>query len=316
MRGVAAVLAGLVMLAAAPSAAQERALALSQTPVAIAPADLAPGVSITGAWVLDSPDPDFGGLSGLEIAQGTLTAVTDRGHRLTARLGGDGDGPLTGARLAPLTDRQGHPLAGAWADAEGLAWLGGALFVSFERDHRIVRLEGNRTAEILRPEGAGRLAGNAGMEALAALPDGRLIALSEKRAGGSLSAWAGPPDAALAPLRVPVLSRHAVTGADAGPGGWLHVLFRHWSPETGVSIRLRAYPPGPDLDGARHVAGFEDASGIDNMEGVAAVPSPDGGLALWVVGDDNFNSGQRTVLIRLALPEPGRLQDLPRAAME
>ena len=36
---------------------------------------------------------------------------------------------------------------------------------------------------------------------------------------------------------------------------------------------------------------------VDNFEGIAAVRRPDGGVRLYILSDDNFNPGQRTLLL-------------------
>jgi hypothetical protein len=36
---------------------------------------------------------------------------------------------------------------------------------------------------------------------------------------------------------------------------------------------------------------------IDNFEGVAAAPSPSGGLRFYLISDDNFSKSQRTLLV-------------------
>jgi hypothetical protein len=43
---------------------------------------------------------------------------------------------------------------------------------------------------------------------------------------------------------------------------------------------------------------------LDNMEGVAAAPLPNGGTRLWIVSDDNFRPWMRTLLVTLDVP-PG-----------
>ncbi|MDB5421700.1 MAG: hypothetical protein JWR59_1647, partial [Brevundimonas sp.] len=36
---------------------------------------------------------------------------------------------------------------------------------------------------------------------------------------------------------------------------------------------------------------------VDNFEGLAAVPKPDGGVRFYLISDDNFSSAQRTLLL-------------------
>ena len=82
-----------------------------------------------GGLALSSPDPNFGGISGLLVAPdgGTMTAVTDRGYWITARLSYDSNGWLTDvgeARMAAIGGPNGTALKGKKEkDAESLAQL-------------------------------------------------------------------------------------------------------------------------------------------------------------------------------------------------
>ncbi len=73
---------------------------------------------------------------------------------------------------------------------------------------------------------------------------------------------------------------------------------------TGVSIRVLRYHLAqdglPDARTAETLAAWETASGIDNMEAIAAFrDGPDAPVTLWIVSDDNFNAIQRTILVAL-----------------
>ncbi|MCX7932146.1 MAG: esterase-like activity of phytase family protein, partial [Rhodovarius sp.] len=159
-----------------------------------------------GGLVLDRAAIGFGGISGLALAPDlTLTAVSDRGRWWTAPLllaGGVpvGLGPL---RSGPLRDSAGLPLPrGFLADAEALAAAPeGGWYVAFEGRHRLVHyadLDGPGRP-LPAPPGLAQAPGNGGIEALAVLADGRLIALAEHYADAadpSLRwAWIGAPGA-------------------------------------------------------------------------------------------------------------------------
>lgn len=271
------------------------------------------GLAPAGAWELRSPHPGFGGLSGLLVEDGRLLAVTDQGWWFGARLAASGGGlRLEDARLAPMRDPGGDSYTKAGGDAEGLARLGETLAVSFERDHRVMFLrETGRLGGTIQSRRFERLPSNKGLEALASLPDGRLIALTEARDDSGLDDSGVPvfligPDGAVTEARLPPAGRHAVTGADVGPDGRLYLVLRHFSFLTGVSIRVMRYRLGEDglpLAGtAETLAAFENASGIDNMEGIA-VERADGASRLWLVSDDNFNAIQRTLLLRFEVSD-------------
>ena len=97
-----------------------------------------------GTLKLTSPDSEFGGLSGFIVsADGTrFLAITDASHWLTGELK-YANGRLvgiSGTTIAPLRDKAGTPLSGKAGDAEGLTGsLDGDVYVSFERDHRILK---------------------------------------------------------------------------------------------------------------------------------------------------------------------------------
>jgi hypothetical protein len=194
------------------------------------------------------------------------------------------------------------------ADAEGLTLVEGCLAVSFERNHRIMvlgdsgRLEERHLAGIPAdfPE-------NEGLEALATLPDGRLIALAEKADGVKIPMIIA--DLATGGVAEEQLRRrksHVATGADLGPDGRLYLLARHRLPFLwrifGSSIRITRYrlrPDGFPLDSSVEVlATFTGNSSIDNLEGLAIERGPSGSTHLWLIADDNFSSWERTLLLR------------------
>ena len=289
---------------AAPAQGAARGIAVTAAPVTLTPDRLAPGMRIAGAWHLTSPDPAFGGFSGLLVEGERLTAVGDRGVWLTGRIA-LAEPPVTALSLAPLRGAEGSPLTGAAADAEGLARHKVGLVVSFERDHRLHVWRDGRAGPALRPKGASALPLNAGMEALAGLAEGGLLAIAEGRAGDGFPLWLIARDGAVTRASLPAISRHAVTGADLGPDGRLYLVLRHWSRATGISVRVMVYDLGADglpvAESAAVLAAFGRDSGIDNMEGIAAVPDGQGGVVLWLLADDNFNPPQRTILAALAL---------------
>jgi len=322
-----AALAALGLAAAGP-VGWERALpGGGRLPVTAEPVTLSggtfSGATLAGAWQLWSAHPRFGGLSGIVVEDGRLRTLTDQGWWFGAELAGQGGRLLLeDARIAPMRDPGGETYRKAGGDAEGLARFGDGLAVSFERDHRIMLLRAaGQLGGTLQFRAFERLPSNEGLEALATLPDGRLIAFAESREEAGVPVFqidpdagepAEPDDAAqgeeaagetgLVEAHLPVPGRHRVTGADVGPDGRLYLVLRHFALTTGVSIRVMRYRLGEDglplAGSAETLAAFEQGSGIDNMEGIAVEAAPDGGLRLWLVSDDNFNPIQRTLLLR------------------
>ena len=311
-RGIAVGLSAAVLVAVglavgcARSAAQAEAtgaLQVRATPVEIAPAELH-GLRLLDAVELMADHAAFGGFSGLLVDDGRLTAVSDFGWLLTAALA-DGIG-LGDADFRPLPGASGSGDKTA-SDAESLALLEGRLAVGFERDHRIEIMEDGRIAREHRDRRFERMPSNGGLEALATLPSGRLLAIGEEPIDGAFPAFVLHPDGGIAAGALPQVERHSVTGADIGPDGRLYLLRRDWSIIAGVSIRLERYrldPSGFPRPETREVlAAFESASGIDNMEGIAVWEPPGGGVRLAIVSDDNFNLMQRTLLMLFEVVE-------------
>ena len=274
------------------------ALRIDADPVEVAPGRLN-GLRLVDAVVLKSGHPQVGGFSGLLVGDGRLTAVTDQGWLLEADLApGDAVG-LGPAEFAPLP---GSGAGRKWAsDSESLARSEGRLAIGFERDHRIELIDGARIADEIRDRAFERLASNQGLEALASLPDGRLLAVAEAPVDGAFPAFVIGPDGRDAAGLLPRAGRHYVTGADVGPDGRLYLVRRDWSILVGLSARIERYWLGKDgiprPETREVLAEFESASGIDNMEGIALWRDPDGATRLAVISDDNFNPIQRTLLL-------------------
>lgn len=292
------------LLAAAPAAAQsptEGGAALDiQAAAATLTPDLLDGVALDGAWVLTADHPAFGGLSGLIVEDGALTAVTDQAHWLTARID-PGDGALAGARIAPILGRTRAILDKAGGDAESLTRRGGDLLLGLEQDHRIARhLGAGRIGGDLRSPAFRGLGGNAGLEALATLPGGRLIALAEGTADAATAVFVIARDGSVTRGTLPRTTPHVVTAADLGRDGRLYTAWRHYDPQVGVAIEVRRHDLGADglplAETGRTLAAFGPGSGIDNIEALAL-----DGPRLWLVSDDNFNPLQRTILVGLTL---------------
>ncbi len=270
-----------------------------------------------GGLALSSSDPDFGGVSGLEaLEDGRLIAVTDAGKWVEAHVRLDQQGALIGldeARIALLRDESGAPFASKEAgDAEGLAQLpDGRFAVSFEQTHTIRLYDLNRDG----PFGAAApgptlgdtddLPNNAGLEALAADAEGRLLVGAEQE--GLL--WLAPLQAA-APTppisRYPLDFGYALVSLDRLPDGDFIALERFYAPVIGARIRvtrLSAESLGSANGGARKTElGFlAPPLVLDNFEGAAVTRLPNGEVRLYIVSDDNFSAQQRTLLFAFDL---------------
>lgn len=310
--------ATLLLLAACASVAIELpahpvpagpGITVEASPVSLDPADAvrtakagfryAGGIAITSAAT-----SRLHGVSDVIVSpDGRLTAITDAGDLLTARLALDNQSRLSGwtrATLRPLLGEDGQPLPDSdhW-DAEGLTAVGdGQMLVSFEQTHRIWRYptQGDRhPVTVNRPQEP--MADNDGMEGLAAAPTVAPDAY-----------WVGvePGDIWICRLSVPCrevegMPRPAtgfrLSSLTSGPHGELVILHHSYIPAIGSRITVTVIA---DPLGARKVIGaFSIAPSpvTDNFEGIAVVERPGGDWRLYLLSDDNFRSTQRTLML-------------------
>jgi hypothetical protein len=240
------------------------------------------------------------GLSGLVArSDGRVFSVTDDGDYFTARLVLDGAGRLiglAGAELRGLKGSEGEAVEGKeWADAEGLSLLpDGRRLVSFERRHRIwLYPPAGDGAPEPAPMPSVAMGENDGMEGLAATADGYWVGVQP----GSIWFCRLQADCReIAGLPKPPAS-FRLSGLTVGPGGELIVLHHSYVPAIGSRIVVTVVH---DPMGAKTaVGGFAmgPSASVDNFEGVAVVPKPNGDWRLYLLSDDNFSARQRTLLL-------------------
>ncbi|MFV0303848.1 MAG: esterase-like activity of phytase family protein [Paracoccus sp. (in: a-proteobacteria)] len=267
----------------------------------------------TYVWSSPQEDPDFGGFSGIEIsADGSgFHALTDRAHLYWGSIDRDASGRIRGLNIAGrshLTDSKGNPLPeGRLGDSEGLAVApDGTIWVSFEGLDRLARYDDpDRPAKRIRkPPPEARLRLNAGLEALAILPDGSLLTMPE-RSGAARRPFPvlryrhGKWDQ---PFTIPRDGDWLPVGADIGPDGRLYLLERAFHGILGFSSRLRRFDLGPDSIGAGEVLLTTRPLQYDNLEGLS-VWDDGQGIRLTMISDDNFLFVQRTELVEYRLRE-------------
>ncbi|MCV2863203.1 esterase-like activity of phytase family protein [Defluviimonas sp. WL0075] len=279
--------------------------------VLAAPLQAAPRADLLGAFVWRHDDPDFGGLSSLELAAdglGFLTA-SDRGRLFTGQFERDATGRVIGARIErsfPLRDPEGAPLDDSDADSEGLAVLPDeTIVVSFEEDHRLSFQPRPDAPARIRPAPALSLDWweNQGMEALAAAPDGTLWALAEGAVGGVHAVLRLAEGAWQTPLALPAEGGWHPVGADFGPDGRLYLLERDFWPFIGFMTRVLRFDLS-DAGLSPATVLFETRAGaFDNLEGLAAWRDSTGAIRLTLVSDDNFLPVQKTEIVDLRITE-------------
>lgn len=283
----------------------------------------------THVWRRD--EPDFGGFSALAISgQGSgMIALTDRGYAYGADIlrKPEAVGTETGAirELAHTTrrhllDPKGKVLRPYLADAEDMALApNGSLYVAFESYGRILHY----SDLVATPTWTHRWNrfeqrfGNLGFEALAALPQGGLLAIAEAALPG-VDPGTDPPafcrDAAgwHRVFALPDPQGFAVSGADVGPDGKLYLLERKTAWPRGFSTRIRRFSlltgpkAGTDDTGtggpcALHLGPAETLlhtpfGALGNMEAISLWQSAEGQTILTLISDNNFSRFQRTML--------------------
>ncbi len=258
-------------------------------------------LSLLGVIEMDTAPWGFGGFSAVHLAADlTVTMVSDRGRwwQASLRLAPLGFGP---ARHGPLLDAAARPLRGREGDAEALGRLpDGSWLVGFERNHRIQRHLRLDTAALPfpAPPGLADSPANGGLEALALLPDGRLLAIAESP---GTRAWIGR-DGVWAERRYRPGANLLPVDAAALPEGGMLVLERDFSLLGGFRGRLAfvADLAAPVLEGDTWLD-MPDVIPAENWEGVAAARTREGTLVV-LVSDDNQSPFQRSLfaVFRLA----------------
>ncbi|MDA1100718.1 MAG: esterase-like activity of phytase family protein [Proteobacteria bacterium] len=331
---IAALLGSLLSDCALPSSAgsQNGKLRINTQPIFLNPEQ--PGQTHAGkleyraGFVLSSDSPNFGGFSGLSLSPDGdgLIAVSDHGDLLQARLLLDNKGWLQGlteAELHRLRGVAGQPLSQRPdkrdQDAEAVARLGdGSYLVSFEVRHRILRYTSlsERPSLFAIPPGIAQAPRNGGLEAMTALPDGRILVLSEKfrttNSGddgeGDYIGWLLAADGrSLGQVYWPSVGIFRPTDLAALPNGDVLLLQRRFTFSGGVGARLSRIAAARIKAGGRlideELAQLAPPMSVDNFEGLAVRRDPDGGWLVYLLSDDNFHPLQRTLLLQFHLAE-------------
>lgn len=264
-------------------------------------------VSLAGAWVLSSDDTRFGGLSGLDVLpSGNLLSVSDEGNLVWINL--DETGAPSTAHIAPLLDADGAPLEGKpLTDAEGLMITeDGLALVSFEREHRLLAydLEGCGVAARgalvadLSQSPYGMRAGmdaNGGAEGLALFGDQLYLGIESNDRGAVVARLDAGPRARVT-QRIEVEDGLSLTGLDS-TGAQIYGVLRGYERGLGNTVEVFYLDASatPAFAVTRLFRLTPDMT-VDNFEGIAVHAPEDGDARLWLVSDDNFNAGQRTLL--------------------
>ncbi len=164
---------------------------------------------------------------------------------------------------------------------------------------------------------------NQGLEALALLQDGTLIAGAESPTvlGRAHPVWRFPPtgdpehpfaDAAGPSFKIASEPGYGLVGFDVTPAGHLLVLQRFHAPRIGYKTKI-GWIPKREIENPegtlrpRTLARLDGNSPVpvDNFEGIAASQGPDGETLIWIVSDDNFSAKQKTLLYVFSFDDAG-----------
>ena len=277
-------------------------------------------LTLLSAYELSSKDPRFGGLSGLTTGlDGRLYAISDAGYWVSAQMLLDPDGRLLDLIewvIEPVLSTIGAPVRSPLHDAEDLARTpDGSFIVAFENVHRIWRYPPppktfrSFPKPVPIPPEAAKAPRNGGLEGLAILPDGRLLALTEEflNPDGSLKGWLIEGGRFFEVSYLPS-EDFRVTDCAALGNGDVIVLERRYIPLVSLSIRLslvraEQIQPAAKLVG-EELLKLQYPLAVDNFEGVAVQEDPKGTI-IYMVSDDNYHPFQRTLLLQFRLNARG-----------
>lgn len=253
-----------------------------------------------GGLVLTSADERWHALSDLAVTpSGQLTAVSDVGSLIEAQLVLDKDGRLANlvnVRHTRLTDVGGRPLIGKNdSDAEGLAVLpNGDRLVSFEGRARIILYPADGGTPRSVPMPAATFAVNAGIEAItadpAAGPDAYVV--GNEFSGETWNCHVYIPTCSKGPTALKTVF-YGLVSMRRLPGGEMAYLLRTADQQRRYRLILKVVGDGREV--AR--LDLEPPMTVENLEGLALVRRPSGGLRFYLLSDDNASPRERTLLL-------------------
>ncbi len=286
------------------------------------------GLVFRGGLQMTSASDVFGGLSGIGFTspQNHVAMVSDKGNFVSGQLIYDETGAplsLVGVTIVPIQNSKGDDLPRAYArDAEALAvvernGVAAAVRVGFENLTRVADFEltnnvpGGPAREVTIPSWLSDTRTNETLEAVCIAPAaspvaGSTLLLTEGliEGDGSHSAYLlGKNDKG--PLTYRSGSGTNSTDCAFLPNGDLLVLERgialiNFSAKL-IRVRAEDVRPGAQMQGEILYEGV--GGDLDNMEGLAVHPGPDGQTRITMISDDNFNDWERNLLLEFTLPD-------------
>lgn len=301
-----------------PIIPRPRAIAIDfvGVPVALDPRDperrrLGPLLFING-WALSSPNRRLGGISALHVRDGWVTALSDAGDRLRFPAPPEPDGftsEIAGridVRL--LQQGPGAPDNKVDRDTEAMVIAQDTALVTYELHNEIwrYRLPGWRAEARAVPAAMQEWPNTRGAEAMARLPDGRFLVMSESRGRGGASPallFLGDPSepaTRAVPIRFRPPEGYRITDAGVLPDGRLLLLVRgvDWNLTFPVKLLVGRLPDqaGGEIE-TREIATLEPPLVSDNFEALS-ITQERGRTIVWLASDDNNTPLQRTLLLK------------------
>lgn len=269
------------------------------------------------AWELDSPNEDFGGISGLAaLPNDRFIGISDAGTLIGFGLTNDDriDRPF----IAPLPGSSQQGSSYLDRDSEGITFdaQSGQFWISYEAKHAIRRFSRSfaRLDGVIRPKEMQLWPRNKGAETLIRMKDGRFIIISESLEDDDthqallFSGDPVEPGSVKTSFRYRPPAGYRATDGVQLPDGRIMLLHRSVGLPNGFSVKLGIALP-PDLAqnviwNSRMIAALSAPLLVDNMEGIAVKQSGNDTI-IWLISDSNFNILQRTILMKFRLSERG-----------
>ena len=264
-----------------------------------------------GGVDLTSRDRRFGGFSGLLVSQNgeRMLAVSDRGWWLRGNLLYNEYGDLVGvqdADILPMRLLEGSP--NITLDAEAVVQNGeSGYIVAYERQHRIWSYHDVWSSP--KPVTMGNVLSflpfNSGIESLALMAPGELLAITESGSEGSGFVAFYKTEDGVTQVQYPYDRYFRPSDAVGISENSLLVLERGYNRKMGVAARL-VLAQLLRVDGKFKLTrdtlvNLDRPIPLDNFEGLAITSSPASPTTIYLLSDNNFNKDQRTLLMMFDL---------------
>jgi len=268
---------------------------------------------LEGIWLMTGTYAYFGGYSALlRDGAGHFTAFSDRGTFLHFAMPGQPPFPPI---VGETVDAAGNQDDNFDTEAVTSDPATGTVWTAWETTNLVIRhdAQGRETGRV-KPPAMAHWPVNKGAEAIVRLADGRFVFLCEcfedwSRAIHPSLLFAGDPvaDSRAASFRFAAVPEFRPVDMAQLPDGRVLVLLRRlvWPMPPRFAGALAIADPARIVPGqvwrARPVAWLASSLPIDNFEGMAIEPRPDGRIDVWLIADDNSAVTQRTLLWKLAV---------------